>query len=47
VLPFHRLGAHKYERLGLPYPCAGTPPPTANALRAAREEFRAYGLTAY
>jgi pyruvate formate lyase activating enzyme len=47
VLPFHRLGAQKYERLGLPYPCAGTSPPTSAALRAAREEFRAHGVTAY
>jgi len=47
VLPFHRLGAHKHERQGLPYPCAGTPPPTPDALRAAREQCRARGVTAY
>ena len=26
LLPFHKLGAHKYEKLGRPDPLADTPP---------------------
>ncbi|GAA3367540.1 hypothetical protein GCM10017744_080070 [Streptomyces antimycoticus] len=25
ILPFHKLGAHKYDALGIPFPCATHP----------------------
>jgi pyruvate formate lyase activating enzyme len=46
VLPFHKLGAPKYERLRIPFPLAHVPTPTAPATEAARERFRAHGLAA-
>ena len=45
VLPFHKLGAAKYAALGIPFPLAGTPTPTAQQVREARELFAAEGLT--
>jgi len=39
VLPFHRLGAPKYERLGLPFALADTPPPTAATVATVRRQF--------
>lgn len=47
VLPFHQLGRFKWERLGLDYRLADTPPPTAEATAAAVRIFREAGLTAY
>ncbi|HYN94322.1 MAG TPA: pyruvate formate-lyase-activating protein [Pilimelia sp.] len=47
VLPFHRLGAHKYTELGLRYPLADTEPPTAALVGRVREQFRAAALTVY
>jgi pyruvate formate lyase activating enzyme len=47
VLPYHRLGAHKYDVLGIDYPLASTPVPDAQAVDAALEVFRAAGLEAY
>ena len=47
VLPFHKLGQGKYRTLGLTFPLADTPAPTAEQTRAARERFAAAGLTAY
>lgn len=35
VLPYHTLGKFKYEKLGLSYPLAGTPEPTAAEVAAA------------
>jgi pyruvate formate lyase activating enzyme len=45
VLPFHTLGRSKYDRLGIPFPLDGTPPPTADEVRSARAVFAAHGLT--
>nr|WP_231921597.1 pyruvate formate-lyase-activating protein [Micromonospora auratinigra] len=45
VLPFHRLGAHKYAELGLTFPLAGTAPPTPDLLDRVRGRFAARGLT--
>ncbi|WBB71495.1 pyruvate formate-lyase-activating protein [Micromonospora sp. WMMD1128] len=45
VLPFHRLGAHKYAELGLAFPLAGTAPPDAELLARVRGQFAARGLT--
>jgi pyruvate formate lyase activating enzyme len=44
VLPFHRLGAAKYERLGIPFPLAGTRPPDAELLERVHARFRAHGV---
>ena len=45
VLPFHQLGRSKWERLGLDYALAETSPPTAEAVIAARAQFREVGLS--
>jgi pyruvate formate lyase activating enzyme len=47
VLPFHKLGTAKYASLGIPFPLADTPVPTAEETRAARERFAAAGLTVF
>ncbi|WP_433349588.1 pyruvate formate-lyase-activating protein [Micromonospora sp. CA-111912] len=47
VLPFHRLGAHKYAELGLAFPLADTAPPAAELLDRVRGQFAARGLTVY
>jgi pyruvate formate lyase activating enzyme len=44
VLPFHRLGAHKYAELGLRFPLADTTPPAPDLVRRVRAQFRAHGL---
>ncbi|MFF2351134.1 pyruvate formate-lyase-activating protein [Kitasatospora sp. NPDC058115] len=46
VLPFHKLGAAKWSALGLDFPLAGTPVPTAEQTAAARAVFTAHGLHA-
>lgn len=47
VLPFHKLGASKYEALGIPFPLRDTPVPEPGSTERVREQFRACGLTAY
>ncbi|MFF9777977.1 pyruvate formate-lyase-activating protein [Streptomyces sp. NPDC013978] len=47
VLPFHKLGAAKYEALGLPFPLRGTPGPDADLTERVRERFRTHGVSAY
>lgn len=44
VLPFHRLGAHKYRELGMPFPCADTEPPTPELLARVHAQFSDRGL---
>ncbi|KOV37312.1 pyruvate formate lyase-activating protein [Streptomyces sp. XY431] len=44
VLPFHRLGAAKWRALGLDFPLADTPVPTAGRTAEARAVFEAHGL---
>ncbi|WP_380282341.1 pyruvate formate-lyase-activating protein [Kitasatospora purpeofusca] len=46
VLPFHTLGAAKWRALGLDFPLADTPVPTAEQIAAARAVFTAHGLYA-
>ena len=46
VLPFHKLGAAKWENLGKPFPLAGTPEPTAAEVARARDIFARHGLHA-
>lgn len=47
VLPFHQLGKFKWERLGLDYALADTPPPTLEAAQRVCTVFRSAGLKAY
>ncbi|WP_326651395.1 MULTISPECIES: pyruvate formate-lyase-activating protein [unclassified Streptomyces] len=47
VLPFHKLGAAKYEALGVPFSLRDTPVPTSELVERVREQFRAHGLPAY
>ncbi|MEE1941073.1 pyruvate formate-lyase-activating protein [Streptomyces sp. TRM 70361] len=46
VLPFHKLGAAKWEAVGRTFPLAGTPAPAPGQVAAAREIFAAHGLYA-
>ncbi|BBH71674.1 pyruvate formate-lyase-activating enzyme [Actinoplanes sp. OR16] len=44
VLGFHRLGAVKYDALGLDFPLAGTPSPDQELMDRVRRQFRDHGL---
>ncbi len=46
ILPFHKMGEHKYEAADKEYKLANTPTPTADEVQAAREIFKRHGLTA-
>ncbi|MGX1545958.1 pyruvate formate-lyase-activating protein [Streptomyces adustus] len=46
VLPFHKLGAAKWEELGMEFTLADTPVPTAAQVSEARSVFTSYGLYA-
>ena len=46
VLPFHQMGAYKWERLGLEYTLKETQPPTSELCEQACEVFRKAGLKA-
>lgn len=41
VLPYHTLGAHKYEMMGLGYPLDGVPEPTKERIDNARRILKA------
>ena len=45
VLPFHKLGQQKYDKLGIPFLLARTPVPTGRHVDEARARFAAAGLT--
>lgn len=45
VLPFHKMGEHKWRQLGLDYRLADTQPPDPETTERARGRFRALGLT--
>ncbi|KUL26695.1 pyruvate formate-lyase-activating protein [Actinoplanes awajinensis] len=47
VLPFHRLGAGKYQALGLPFPLAQTAAPDAELLKRVQAQFRDRGLAVF
>lgn len=44
VLPFHQMGRHKWEELGLTYRLADTPPADAGAVARVKAVFEAEGL---
>jgi len=44
VLPFHQMGAYKWQNLGFKYQLIGTPTPTDEETERVREMFRGYGL---
>jgi pyruvate formate lyase activating enzyme len=46
VLPFHTLGASKYERLGIAFPLHDTPGPSWDQIARVRHQFAAAGLVA-
>ncbi|MFE4702418.1 pyruvate formate-lyase-activating protein [Streptomyces sp. NPDC056738] len=47
VLPFHKLGAAKYEALGIPFPLRDIPVPGPDLTERVRGQFRSQGLTAH
>jgi pyruvate formate lyase activating enzyme len=47
VLPFHKLGAHKYDTLGIPFPLRDTPAPAPELTESVRARFREHGVPAY
>ncbi|MFR0355905.1 pyruvate formate-lyase-activating protein [Streptomyces sediminimaris] len=44
VLPFHKLGAHKYDALGIDFPLRDTPVPDPESVERVRRRFREHGL---
>ncbi|QQQ80177.1 pyruvate formate lyase-activating protein [Saccharothrix sp. 6-C] len=46
VLPFHKMGAPKYEAIGLPFLLADTSTPDAKLVERVRGQFLAHGLRA-
>ena len=44
LLPYHEMGAHKWEALGFRYELAGTPPPPRSLMEDVAARFRARGL---
>jgi len=47
VLPFHNMGADKWKNLDMEYKLEGVKPPSAEAVEAARDVFRSYGLNTF
>lgn len=44
ILPFHKLGTAKYEKLGRPYPLQDTAAPSPDQIQRAREIYLSRGL---
>jgi len=47
VLPFHQMGRHKWQKLGIKYTLDEVQPPTNALVERTCEQFRAVGLKAY
>jgi pyruvate formate lyase activating enzyme len=47
VLPFHQMGKHKWEKLGIPYTLADVDQPDMDLVERVCDVFRSAGLTAY
>ena len=44
ILPFHKMGEHKWEALGLPYTLSDTEPPTRDEIARAKAILQASGV---
>jgi pyruvate formate lyase activating enzyme len=44
VLPFHKMGEHKWQDLGMDYELTETPPPSLELVERVRNQFRERGL---
>lgn len=44
ILPFHKLGLHKYEKLGIKYPLKDTEPPTTVQIENAKKIYKSRGI---
>ncbi len=44
VLPFHKMGEHKWQELGMPYELTDVPAPTPEVVERVRNQFRARGI---
>ncbi|GHF33696.1 pyruvate formate-lyase-activating protein [Streptomyces fumanus] len=47
ILPFHKLGAAKYDTLEIPFPLRDTPVPDRTLVERVRDRFRRRGLVAH
>ena len=47
VLPFHNMGADKWDKIGLDYELKDVAPPSAESVEHAREILRSRGLTVF
>lgn len=45
VLPFHQMGAYKWEQLGYDYALTDTQPPSPAQIERVKHQFHHYGLT--
>ncbi|MGR3277894.1 pyruvate formate-lyase-activating protein [Acaryochloris marina NIES-2412] len=45
VLPFHQMGAYKWEQLGYDYRLKETPPPSPELVERVRLQFREHGVS--
>lgn len=44
ILPYHTLGAYKYQKLGFPYPLEGVKPPSKERIENAKRIFQSKGF---
>lgn len=44
VLPFHKMGEHKWEELGMEYELGDVLPPSPEVVERVRGQFRARGI---
>lgn len=47
VLPFHNMGADKWDKIGLDYELQDVTPPSAESVEHVRSIFRSRGLTVF
>jgi pyruvate formate lyase activating enzyme len=47
ILPFHKMGEHKWERLGYDYQLKNTPSASPELVKTAQDIFQEYGITVY